>query len=110
MWTGYLMPSLNRKTWTGDEEDKLLSLVNKYGAQNWSEIAKQLKNRSSYQCFVHYRTVLSERNEPKNTRWTKEEDKILMQLVDKYRIGNLIPWTKITSQMPGRCKSQIYNR
>lgn len=104
------MPSLNRKTWTGDEEDKLLSLVNKYGAQNWPEIAKQLKNRSPYQCFVHYRTVLSERNEPKNTRWTKEEDKILMQLVDKYRIGNLIPWTKITSQMPGRCKSQIYNR
>lgn len=110
MWTGYLMPSLNRKNWTADEEDKLLCLAIQYGAQNWPEIAKQLKNRSAYQCFVHYRTVLSERMETKNTRWTKDEDKNLMQLVEKYRIGNLIPWSKITSRMPGRCKSQIYNR
>lgn len=110
MWTGYLMPTLNRKSWTSDEEDQLLCVATQYGAQNWPEIAQQVRNRSSYQCFVHYRTVLSERFETKNTRWTQEEDDTLMQLVEKYRIGTLVPWTKIKSRMPGRCKAQIYNR
>lgn len=33
-----------------------------------------------------------------------------MQMVDKYRIGEVIPWTKIVPTMPGRYKAQLYNR
>ena len=57
MWFGYLMPNLNRKAWTPAEEDKLLNAAIKFGAQNWTEIAKDVENRSVYQCFVHYQTT-----------------------------------------------------
>lgn len=110
MWFGYLMPSLNRKAWNYSEDDQLLSIANMYLAQNWTEIARHIPNRSPIQCLVQYHTVLTEKNFMKNSRWTKEEDEHLVKMVEKYRIGNIIPWTKILETMPGRYKAQIYNR
>lgn len=110
MWTGYLMPSLLRTSWTTAEEDQLLSIATVHGAQDWLKISKEIDGRSPYQCFVHYQTVLADKNQVKNSRWSKDEDEILIELVDKFRIGSLIPWTKILEKMPGRYKSQIYNR
>lgn len=110
MWFGYLMPTLNRKAWTADEEDKLLNAATKFSAQNWSEIAKAVENRSVYQCFVHYQTHFNNQSVPRNVRWTPEQDQQLMAYVDKYRIGNVIPWTKVMEKCPGRRKVQIYNR
>lgn len=104
------MPSLNRSQWTPSEEDELLHFVNSYSMQNWSAIAKHLNRRSPYQCFVHYHAVLSEKHIAKNVKWTKEEDAHLIEMVEKYRIGDIIPWTKILESMPGRYKAQIYNR
>lgn len=111
MWYGYLMPTLNRKAWTPAEEDKLLNAAGKFSAQNWSEIAKAVENRSVYQCFVHYQTIFNNNKTlPKNTRWTLEQDQQLMASVEKYRIGNIIPWTKVMEKCPGRSKPQLYNR
>lgn len=110
MWCGYLMPSLNRKPWTAAEEDKLLNAVQKFDAQNWQEIAKAVENRSVYQCFVHYQTNFNNKSIQKNVRWTEEQDQQLIACVGKYRIGNIIPWTKIMENCPGRSKVQLYNR
>lgn len=110
MWYGYLMPSINRSQWNLTEEDELLNAVNRYSVQNWPAIAQLLNRRSPYQCFVHYHAVLSEKNIAKNVKWTKEEDAHLIEMVEKYRIGEIIPWTKILESMPGRYKAQIYNR
>lgn len=111
MWYGYLLPSLNRSPWTPEEEDRLLCIANIYSLQNWSAIAAEVgTSRSAYQCFVYYQTALADRNMIKNVRWTKEEDELLKQLVEKYRIGNIIPWTKISEKIPGRYKAQLYNR
>lgn len=110
MWFGYLMPTLNRKAWTTAEEDKLLNAATKFSAQNWSEIAKAVENRSVYQCFVHYQTHFNNQSVQKNVRWTPEQDRQLLAYVDKYRIGNVIPWTKVMEKCPGRSKVQIYNR
>lgn len=110
MWNNYLMPSLNRKQWTDEEEEQLLVAVEEHKAQNWSEIAKQLKHRSPFQCFIHFRTVFNDRGVARNARWTPEEDQNLISFIDKYRIGNVIPWTKIMDKMPGRSKLQLYNR
>lgn len=104
------MPSLNRKQWTDEEEGLLLAAVEEHKAQNWSAIAKQLKNRSPFQCFVHYRTVFNVRGIARNACWTSEEDQNLMSYIDKYRIGNVIPWTKIMDKMAGRSRLQLYNR
>lgn len=111
MWHGYLLPSLNRGPWTPQEEDRLLCIANIYSLQNWTAIAAEVATkRSAYQCLVYYQTALADRNMPKNVRWTREEDELLKQLVEKYRIGNIIPWTKISEKMPGRYKAQLYNR
>lgn len=110
MWYNYLMPTLNRKAWSTDEEDKLLNAIAEYGAQNWSEIARYVENRSAYQCFVHYQTKLGVNRTQKNVAWTDNEDQQLRNCVEKYRIGNIIPWTKITGMMPNRNRIQVYNR
>lgn len=110
MWYGYLMPSLNRKPWTPAEEDKLLNAANDFEQQDWVEIAKAVEGRSAYQCFVHYQTKFNSKNVLKNVRWTPEEDKRLMECVEKYRIGNIIPWTKVMEHCSGRSKPQLYNR
>lgn len=110
MWYNYLMPTLNRKAWSSDEEDELLNAIAEYGAQNWSEIARYVANRSAYQCFVHYQTTLGENQAQKNVPWTDNEDQRLRDYVEKYRIGNIIPWTKITGMMPNRNRIQVYNR
>ena len=104
------MPTLNRNEWTEAEEDHLLSVVNFHSAENWAEIAAEVENRSAYQCLVHYHTVLSDKCTIKNARWTKDEDEMLVEAVEKYRIGNLIPWSKVMDKMPGRYKAQVYNR
>lgn len=110
MWNNYLMPSLNRKQWTDEEEEQLLSAVDEHKSQNWFAIAKQMKNRSPFQCFVHFRTAFNDRGVTRNARWTTEEDQSLISYIDKYRIGNVIPWTKIMDKMQGRSKLQLYNR
>lgn len=104
------MPQLNRKQWTPEEEELLLAAIHEHRAQNWEEIAKSVGHRSAFQCFVQYRTAFSDRGVQQNDRWTQEEDEQLMQYVEKFRIGNVIPWTKIMEKMPGRSKIQLYNR
>ncbi|XP_055306417.1 snRNA-activating protein complex subunit 4 [Sitodiplosis mosellana] len=110
MWYGYLMPTLNRQPWTPAEEDKLLNAANDFEHQDWAEIAKEVDGRSAYQCFVHYQTKFNPKHVQKNVRWTPEEDKKLLDFIEKYRIGNIIPWTKIMEKCPGRSKPQLYNR
>lgn len=104
------MPSLNRKEWSPEEEDKLLAATQEFREQNWSEIAKRVENRSAYQCFIQYRTAFGDVGLPRHLRWTPEEDQQLMDTIEKYRIGNVIPWTKILDKMSGRSKLQLYNR
>ena len=32
--------------WTKQEDDELVNVVNQYGAKNWKQIAKKMKDRS----------------------------------------------------------------
>lgn len=104
------MPTLNRKQWTSHEEDELLNATQTFGAQNWTEIAKAVENRSVYQCFVHYQTHFNNKNIKNHNPWTSEEDQQLIACVERYRIGNIIPWTKVMENCPDRSKVQLYNR
>lgn len=104
------MPSINRQPWQSDEEDKLLNVVGELGAQNWPQIAQRLDQRSAYQCFVHYQTTYGCKQCVKNVPWTPDEDTKLLQCIEKFRIGTIIPWTKITAMMGSRVRNQVYNR
>lgn len=110
LWNAYLMPTLNRNRWTKDDEEKLHKIVQKYNYQNWTEIAKNITGRSAYQCFVHYQSMMALMNIQRNVRFTPEEDRLLVQTIEKYRIGSVIPWSIVVEKMPGRTKCQVYNR
>jgi len=61
--------------------------------QDWDFIAEQLgTRRSGYQCFCQYK---SDSVETTKQRWTIEEDKLLMAVVEKLRVGDFVPWDKV---------------
>lgn len=110
IWNAYLKPSLNRKPWSADEEDQLLNAIEKCDPLDWSEVSKQITGRSLYQCLVHYRTKLAVSSRYNCGRWSAEEDALLLLMVDKYRVGNEIPWSNVVANIPKRSKRQVYQR
>ena len=49
-WQKVLEPTTVKSPWTSDEDDKVLELVEKYGAKKWSLIASLLPGRIGKQC------------------------------------------------------------
>lgn len=94
---------ITRIRWTKEEDDKLMDLVNKFGARKWKEIAKGLGTKTAKQCRDHYANCL----DPKirNSLWTVEEEHILLLKYKQYGPH----WSRIKSFLPGRTTSMIKN-
>lgn len=110
LWNAYLQPNLNRCKWTAEEDDLLLNAIEHCVPLDWSKVATRMDRRSVYQCVVHYRTKLALPNAVNCGRWTAEEDALLLENVEKYRIGNEIPWSNVVANIQKRNKSQVYQR
>jgi len=109
MWHNYLHPMIRKTKWTVDEDNKLKELVVKYKNQNWDAIAQELgTHRSAYQCMFQYQTRLND--SLRKSKWTEAEDNYLKEVVERCRFGSYIPWSKVAYYMPGRSKSQVFNR
>ena len=109
MWHNYLHPMIRKTKWTVDEDNKLKELVVKYKNQNWDTIAQELGTyRSAYQCMFQYQTRLND--SLRKSKWTEQEDNYLKEVVERCRFGSYIPWSKVAYFMPGRSKSQVFNR
>jgi len=74
-------------------------------AKNWKNIAAFLKDRTDVQCLHRWQKVLNP-NLVKGP-WTKEEDEIVIKLVDKNGPRN---WSKIAEYLPGRIGKQCRER
>ena len=48
-----------KRWWTGEEDDKLKSLVVEHGARNWKKIASYFEDRSDVQCLHRWQKVLN---------------------------------------------------
>lgn len=90
-----------KQYWTKEEDDKLQTLVENYGAKNWKRIASYFENRTDVQCLHRWQKVLN----PDLVKgpWTPEEDQKVIEMVKRYGAKN---WSAIANHLPGRIGKQ----
>ena len=88
-----------------EQEDNLVSyLVSLFGTRRWQHVAHFLKGRTAKQCRDRYTNYLMPGI--KKGEWSKEEDKLIVQLFMQY--GS--KWSKIKKSFPQRSANFIKNR
>ncbi|XP_064379940.1 snRNA-activating protein complex subunit 4 [Dromaius novaehollandiae] len=107
-WQNWEHPSINKKEWTEEEIEKLQEIAANHNYLDWQTIAQELgTNRTAFQCLQKYQAY---NKDLKRKEWTKEEDRMLADLVQEMRVGNHIPYKKIAYYMEGRDSAQLIYR
>ncbi|XP_068105331.1 snRNA-activating protein complex subunit 4 isoform X2 [Hyperolius riggenbachi] len=108
IWQNYEHPLVNKEDWSKEEIEKLQEIANKHNFTHWNEIAEELgTNRAAFQCL---RTYLLNSKGFKRREFSKEEDEMLTHFVQRMRIGDHIPYNKISYFMEGRDGLQLLFR
>jgi hypothetical protein len=79
-----------------------MQAIQRNDGKNWKEIARQVPGRSHTQCSQRWRRI---NNSPK-MKWSKEEDKLLLELVNK----NGKNWESISKHFEGKTVKQLKER
>ncbi|KAM8946658.1 transcriptional activator Myb isoform 2-T2 [Pelodytes ibericus] len=96
---------LGKTRWTREEDEKLKTLVEQNGTEDWKVIASFLPNRTDVQCQHRWQKVLNP--ELIKGPWTKEEDQRVIELVQKYGPKR---WSVIAKHLKGRIGKQCRER
>ncbi|NXL05137.1 SNPC4 protein, partial [Mesembrinibis cayennensis] len=107
-WQNWEHPSINKKEWTEEEIERLKKIAAEHGYLDWQTIAQELgTNRTPFQCLQKYQVY---NKDLKRKEWTKDEDRMLLELVQEMRVGSHIPYKKIAYYMEGRDSAQLIYR
>ena len=88
--------------WTIEEDNKLIEAIKLHGTSNWSQIAIYIgSSRTRGQCSQRWNRDLNP--SIKREKWTSEEDKILLHLVELYGLKS---WTRISKEIGTRSDVQ----
>jgi hypothetical protein len=102
---GSSMNEITRKRKFTDEEDqKLLTLVEKYGTSNWKTVAENMVERTGRQCRDRYMSYLAPGFD--NHEWSNDEDERLIRAIREF--GRR--WTPMAALFPGRPARALKNR
>ena len=93
-----------RKTFSKEEDARLLTLVKYYGITQWAKIASLMPFRSTRQCKERYEGYLAP--SVNHEKFSSEEDLLLLEKYDKF--GS--KWKTISSFFEGRSGNQLKNR
>ncbi|KAJ6994907.1 transcription factor MYB3R-1-like [Populus alba x Populus x berolinensis] len=91
--------------WTAEEDEILRKAVQRFKGKNWKKIAECFKDRTDVQCLHRWQKVLNP--ELVKGPWSKEEDEIIIELVNKYGPKK---WSTIAQHLPGRIGKQCRER
>ncbi|KAJ6406360.1 hypothetical protein OIU84_009976 [Salix udensis] len=91
--------------WTAEEDEILRKAVQRFKGKNWKKIAECFKDRTDVQCLHRWQKVLNP--ELVKGPWSKEEDEIIIELVNKYGAKK---WSTIAQHLPGRIGKQCRER
>ncbi|KAI9191105.1 hypothetical protein LWI28_003648 [Acer negundo] len=91
--------------WTAEEDEILRRAVQRFKGKNWKKIAECFKDRTDVQCLHRWQKVLNP--ELVKGPWSKEEDEIIIELVDRYGPKK---WSTIAQHLPGRIGKQCRER
>ncbi|XP_022681998.1 transcription factor MYB3R-1 isoform X1 [Setaria italica] len=91
--------------WTPEEDSILSRAVQTYQGKNWKKIAECFPDRTDVQCLHRWQKVLNP--ELVKGPWSKEEDEIIVQMVNKYGPKK---WSTIAQALPGRIGKQCRER
>ncbi|KAK6941509.1 hypothetical protein RJ641_026886 [Dillenia turbinata] len=91
--------------WTLEEDDILRAAVHRFQGKNWKKIAECFKDRTDVQCLHRWQKVLNP--ELIKGPWSKEEDDIIIQMVNKHGPKK---WSTIAQALPGRIGKQCRER
>ncbi|XP_028781238.1 transcription factor MYB3R-1-like isoform X2 [Neltuma alba] len=91
--------------WTPEEDEILRMAVQRFKGKNWKKIAECFKDRTDVQCLHRWQKVLNP--ELVKGPWSKEEDEIIIDLVNKYGPKK---WSTIARHLPGRIGKQCRER
>nr|URY18755.1 MYB protein [Zanthoxylum bungeanum] len=91
--------------WTPEEDEILRKAVQRFKGKNWKKIAECFKDRTDVQCLHRWQKVL----DPELVKgpWSKEEDEIIIELVNKYGPKK---WSTIAQHLAGRIGKQCRER
>ncbi|KAA3458003.1 myb-related protein B-like [Gossypium australe] len=91
--------------WTPEEDEILRKAVQQFKGKNWKKIAECFKDRTDVQCLHRWQKVLNP--ELVKGPWSKEEDEMIIELVNKFGPKK---WSTIAQHLPGRIGKQCRER
>lgn len=95
MWSNEVHLNVNNGLWTKEEDDCLISAVQKHGKNDWDAVAKELNsNRLPWQCCSRYQQEFANTMTGSANMTDDDKEKIL-EVINLCRIGNFVPWNQV---------------